>query len=160
MHGFNEIVQQCVVCLNMTETSGMDVVARLVQEAISHGMLSPEHEEGAVQAILSREQSASTAQPEGVALPHGRVPYVSDLVFMLGVHPRGVDFGAADGRPTHLFAQMLAPQSCGASYIQFLAQLCQRLLDSSVHEQLMRAATKEEICAALIKDGGTHGKKI
>lgn len=160
MNGFKEVVQQCVVCLNMTETNGMDVIVRLVQEAVRHGLVSPEHEEGAVRAILNREQSASTAQPEGIALPHGRVPSVSDVVFMLGIHPRGVDFGAPDGLPTHLFAQILAPQSCGASYIQFLAQLCQRLLDSSVHEQLMCAATKEDICAALIKDGGTHGKKV
>jgi mannitol/fructose-specific phosphotransferase system IIA component (Ntr-type) len=160
MNGFKEVVQKCVVCLNMTETNGMDVIARLVQEAIRHGLMSPEHEEDAVRAILNREQSASTAQPEGIALPHGRVPYVSDLVFMLGVHPVGVDFGAPDGRPTHLFAQMLAPQSCGASYIQFLAQLCQRLLDSSVLEQLMCAATREEICAALTKDGEKYGKKI
>lgn len=160
MNGFKKIIQQGVVCLNMTETNGMDVIVRLVQEAIRHGLMSPEHEEDAVRAILNREQSASTAQPEGIALPHGRVPYVSDLVFMLGVHPLGVDFGASDGRPTHIFAQMLAPSSCGASYIQFLAQLCQRLLDASVLEQLMCAATREEICVALIKDGEKHGKKI
>jgi fructose-specific PTS system IIC-like component len=160
MNGFKEVVQQCVVCLNMTETNGMDVIVRLVQEAVRHGLVRPENEEDAVRAILNREQSASTAQPEGIALPHGRVSCVSDVVFMLGVHPQGVDFGAPDGQPTQLFAQMLAPQSYGVSYIQFLAQLCQRLLDTSVREQLMRAATKEEICAALIKDGGAHGKKI
>ena len=160
MNGFKEVVQQSVVCLKMTETNGMDVIIHLVQEAVRQGLVSSEHEEDAIRAIFNREQSASTAQPEGIAIPHGRVSCVSEVVFMLGVHPQGVDFGAPDGLPTHLFAQMLAPQSCGASYIQFLAQLCQRLLDLSVRERLMRAETKEEVCAALIQDGGSHGKKI
>ncbi|MEI6646928.1 MAG: PTS sugar transporter subunit IIA [bacterium] len=160
MNGFNEVVRQSVVCLKMTETNGMDVIVHLVQEAVRHGLVSSEHEEDAIRAILNREQSASTAQPEGIAIPHGRVSCVSEVVFMLGVHPQGVDFGAPDGLPTYLFAQMLAPLSSGASYIQFLAQLCQRLLDSSVREQLMLAETKEAVCAALIQDGGSHGKEI
>ena len=160
MNGFNEIVRHGVVCLNMTEASGRDVIVRLVQEAIQQGLVGPEHEEGAVRAIVNREQSATTAQPEGIALPHGRVSCVSEVVFMLGIHQKGVDFGSPDGLPTHLFAQMLAPQSCGVSYIQFLARLCQRLLDAKVRERLMHAETKEEVCAALIQDGGPHAKTI
>jgi mannitol/fructose-specific phosphotransferase system IIA component (Ntr-type) len=144
----------------MTEANGTDVIVRLVQEAVQQGLLRPEDEEGAVRAILNRELSAPTAQPEGIAIPHGRVACVEDVVFMLGVHPQGVDFGAPDGLPTHLFAQMLAPQSCGSSYIQFLAQLCQRLLNVSIRERLMEAKTKDEVCAALIKEGATHAKEV
>lgn len=158
MNGFNEVVRQGVVCLKMTEANGREVIARLVQEAVRQGLLRPEHEEGAIRAIVNREQSAATAQPEGIAIPHGRVSTVSDVVFMLGIHPKGVDFASPDGLPTHLFAQMLAPQSCGVSYIQFLARLCQRLLDASIRERLMRAETKEEVCAALIQEGGPDAK--
>ena len=160
MNGFNEVVRKSVVCLNMKEANGTDVIVRLVQEAVQQGLLGPEDEEGAIRAVLNRELSAPTAQPEGIAIPHGRVACVSDVVFMLGVHPQGVDFGAPDGLPTHLFAQMLAPQSCGSSYIQFLAQLCQRLLNVSIRERLMVAKTKDEVCAALIKEGGTHAKEV
>ena len=160
MNGFDEVVLKSVVCLNMTETNGLDVIVHLVQEAVRQGWVEPEHEAGAIRAILNREQSSSTVQPDGIAIPHGRVASVSDVVFMLGIHPKGVDFGAPDGLSTHLFAQILAPQSCGVGYIQFLAQLCQRLLDSSIRERLMRAETQEEVCAALIRDGGFHGKKI
>ncbi len=160
MNGFNEVIHKSVVCLNMTATNGSDVIVHLVQEAVRQGRIDPVHEAGAIRSILNREQSASTAQPEGVAIPHGRVACVSDVVFMLGVHPQGVDFGAPDGLPTYLFAQMLVPQSYGVSYIQFLAQLCQRFLDSSVRERLMRAETQEDVCAVLIQDGGSHGSKI
>jgi len=160
MNGFNEVVKRGVFCLNMTDSNSREVIVRLVQEAVKQGLVSPEDEEGAVCAIIKREQSASTAQPEGIAIPHGRVSCVPEVVFMLGVHPAGVAFGAPDGLPTHLFAQMLAPQSCGVSYIQFLARLCQRLLDPSVRERLMCAGTKEEACAALLQEGVSDAKKI
>ena len=154
MKGFNDVIQSSVVCLNMTETDGLEVISHLVQEAVRQGAVLPEDEEGAIRAIVNREQSAPTAQPEGIAIPHGRVSCISEVVFMLGIHPKGVDFDAPDGLPTHIFAQMLAPQSCGAGYIQFLAKLCQRLLDSSVREQLMGAQTKQDVCAVLLKDKG------
>jgi mannitol/fructose-specific phosphotransferase system IIA component (Ntr-type) len=158
MNGFNEIVRQSVVCFKMTEATGMEVIVRLVQEAVQQGLVAPEHEEAAIRAIFNREESSPTAQPEGIAIPHGRVACVNEVVFMLGIHPQGVDFGAPDNLPTHLFAQMLAPQSAGVGYIQFLARLCQRLLDGSVRERLMGAQTKEEVCAALILEGGPHAK--
>ena len=155
MKGFNEIIQSSVVCLNMAEADGLEAIAHLVQEAVRQGAVRSEDEEGAIRAIVNREQSAPTAQPEGIAIPHGRVSCISDVVFMLGIHPKGVDFDAPDGLPTHIFAQMLAPQSCGAGYIQFLAKLCQRLLDSSVRQQLMCALSKQDVVNVLLQDKGT-----
>lgn len=160
MIGFNEIIQRSVVCLNLKETDGMDVISHLVQEAVKQGALRPEDEEVAIRAIMNREQSAPTAQTDGIAIPHGRISCITEVVFMLGIHPEGVDFGAPDGAPTHLFAQMLAPQSCGAGYIQFLAQLCQRLLDEAIRVQLLHATSKEEVCNALLKNGGASEKRV
>jgi len=150
MKGFQEIIQECVVCLNMAEKDGLDVIAQLVSQAVKQGVLAAEDEEDVMRAIINREQSAPTAQPEGIAIPHGRVSCISEVVFLLGLHPKGVDFGAPDGMPTHIFALMLAPQASGAGYIQFLAKLCQRLLDGAIREKLLSAVSKQAVCDALL----------
>lgn len=150
MKGFQEIIQECVVCLNMAEKDGLDVIAQLVSQAVQQGVLAAEDEEDVMRAIINREQSAPTAQPEGIAIPHGRVSCISEVVFLLGLHPKGVDFGAPDGMPTHIFALMLAPQASGAGYIQFLAKLCQRLLDGAIREKLLSAVSKQAVCDALL----------
>jgi nitrogen PTS system EIIA component len=149
MKSFQEIIQESVVCLDLAENDGLDVIEQLVRQAVLQGVLKAEDEEGVMRAIVNREQSAPTAQPDGIAIPHGRVACISEVVFMLGVHPRGVDFGSPDGLPTRIFALMLAPQSSGAGYIQFLAKLCQRLLDVSVRERLLAATSKQSVCEAL-----------
>jgi len=152
MKSFQEIVHESVVCLGMVEKEGLEVIAHLVHQAVQQGIVKPEEEEGVMRAIINREQSASTAQPDGIAIPHGRVSCISEVVFLLGIHPTGVNFDAPDGLPTQIFALMLAPQSSGAGYIQFLAKLCQRLLDVKIREQLLRATSKEAACAALLQE--------
>jgi mannitol/fructose-specific phosphotransferase system IIA component (Ntr-type) len=152
MKGFQEIIQECVVCLNRTEKDGLDVIEQLVKQAVLQGVLKSEDEEDVMRAIINREQSAPTAQPDGIAIPHGRVSCISEVVFLLGIHPEGVDFGAPDGLPTRIFALMLAPQSSGAGYIQFLAKLCQRLLNVSIREQLLCATSRQSVCDALLQE--------
>lgn len=152
MKGFQEIIQESIVCLNLVEKDGMDVIARLVSQAVEQGALKAEDEDDVMHAIINREQSAPTAQPDGIAIPHGRVACISEVVFLLGIHPEGVDFGAPDGLPTHIFALMLAPQSSGAGYIQFLAKLCQRLLSGSIREQLRSSTSRQAVCDTLLQE--------
>jgi mannitol/fructose-specific phosphotransferase system IIA component (Ntr-type) len=150
MKAFQEIIQESIVCLNMTEKDGLDVIEQLVRQAVQQGVLKPEDEEDVMRAIINREQSAPTAQPDGIAIPHGRVSCLTEVVFLLGLHSEGVDFGAPDGQPTRIFALMLAPQSSGAGYIQFLAKLCQRLLNVSIRERLLSATSRQSVCEALL----------
>ena len=150
MKAFQEIIQESIVCLNMTEKDGLDVIEQLVRQAVQQGVLKPEDEEDVMRAIINREQSAPTAQPDGIAIPHGRVSCLTEVVFLLGLHSEGVDFGAPDGQPTRIFALMLAPQSSGAGYIQFLSKLCQRLLNVSIRERLLSATSKQSVCDALL----------
>src|ERR1051325_4608381 len=50
--------------------------------------------------LIEREQLASTAMGEGVAVPHGKVGPVAEIVACLGRARTGVDFDSMDGQPT------------------------------------------------------------
>ena len=66
--------------------------------------------------LVEREQLASTAIGEGVAIPHGKLGAVGEIVACLGRAPGGVDFDSMDGQPTYLFFVLVAPESStGAS---------------------------------------------
>src|SRR5947209_4253978 len=53
--------------------------------------------------LAEREELGSTAVGAGVAIPHCKLPGLSREVVAVAVSPRGVDFGAADGRPVRVF---------------------------------------------------------
>src|ERR1700691_2358777 len=51
--------------------------------------------------LVEREQLASTAIGEGVAIPHGKLGAVGEIVACLGRAPSGVEFDSWDGQPTY-----------------------------------------------------------
>jgi len=158
MSDFNEIIQKSVVCLNMSSADGQELVTTLIEMSVKQGLLPPVHEEEAIKAILKREQSASTALPDGIALPHGRTECVSGVVCMIGIHPRGIDFGSPDNLPSHIFVQLLVPATVGCSHIHFLANLSRRLMEESVRNALLAALTREQVLQAILghSDEGSY----
>ena len=150
MASFDDVILRSVVCLNMSERSGHEVVTTMIEAAVRQGALEPAHMDESVMAVLKREQSASTAMPDGIALPHGRVDCIKELVCMIGIHPMGVGFGSPDGQPTRIFVQLLVPASVGCNHIHFLANLSRRLLEQSVRNALLAAGSRDDVVQAIL----------
>jgi PTS system nitrogen regulatory IIA component len=150
---FKEIIGHSTVCLNLDETDGPQVVARLIQAAVDEGRLPAERRDEVVQTVLKRERGASTAMPDGIALPHGRTDCVRDILCVIGIHPRGIEFGAPDLEPTHIFVLLLVPLTVGCNHISFLANLSRRLMEQSVRDNLVRALSREAVLRALLEEG-------
>ncbi len=148
---YTQILDESVVCLDLNATSPEAVIAYLVQQAIDQGKLDPAYKTDAVQAILRREGSASTAMPGGIALPHGRVDFISDMICMIGIHHAGINFNAPDNAATHIFVQLLVPATAGTAHIHFLANVSKPLLMPEAVEKLLQAKTREEVFQQLTK---------
>ncbi len=150
MANFDDVIEKSLVCLNLSESDGHGVVTTLIEQAVEQGLLPAVHKDEAITAVMKREMSASTAMPDGIALPHGRTDCVSDIVCMIGIHPRGVEFGAPDNQPTHIFVLLLVPATVGCNHIHFLANLSRRLLEQSVRNDLLTAATCDQVRNAIL----------
>lgn len=150
MATFDEVILKSLVCLDMKDRDGQHVVTTLIESAVQQGLLPPEHKEEAITAVLRREQSASTALPDGIALPHGRTDCVADIVCMIGIHQGGVDFGAPDNLLSHIFVLLLVPATVGCNHIHFLANLSRRLMEQSVRYELLAASTREQLLQVIL----------
>src|SRR5665647_1702878 len=53
--------------------------------------------------LLERESVGSTGIGNGVALPHGKIEGLGDILLCLGRSRAGLNFDAIDNRPVHLF---------------------------------------------------------
>jgi excisionase family DNA binding protein len=99
-----------------------------------------------LEALKAREDLCSTAVGDGVAIPHARnamVGLVSKPVIALGRHPKGLEFGALDGKPVHLFFLLCAPNV--RMHLQLLARLSRLLHQQMVRDALMKAARPAEV---------------
>jgi PTS system nitrogen regulatory IIA component len=92
-----------------------------------------------VNALQDRERLNSTALGEGVAIPHGRLPGVKRVVAAFGRSPQGVDFNSLDGKPTHLFFLLVAPEDSAGAHLKALARISRLLKDDAFRARLMQA---------------------
>ena len=98
-----------------------------------------------VQALEDRERLNSTALGEGVAIPHGKLAGVKRVVAAFGRSPAGVDFSSLDGKPTHLFFLLVAPEDSAGAHLKALARISRLLKDESFRARLLHATDAADL---------------
>lgn len=93
-----------------------------------------------VTVLLEREGLGSTGIGDNIAIPHGKLPNLDNLVLCFGRSLEGVNFDAIDGKPAHLFFLLLAPENFIGLHLKALAKISRMLRDSSFRRSLMAAA--------------------
>lgn len=97
------------------------------------------------QALLEREQLASTALGDGSAVPHCRFEAAARLFICVGYSPAGVPFNAPDALPVHLFFLLVAPESMRGIHLQALGRISRICKDPAFLAQIQKARGATEI---------------
>jgi PTS system nitrogen regulatory IIA component len=95
--------------------------------------------------LIEREQLASTAIGEGVAIPHGKLGAVGEIVACLGRARNGVEFDSMDGQPTYLFFVLVAPESSTGAHLKALARISRVFKDPEFRRRLLAAPDGESM---------------
>ena len=98
-----------------------------------------------VNALLERERLGSTAIGNGVAIPHAKAKGIEKVVCAFGRSSQGIDYGAEDGEPVHLFFLLVAPVDKAGDHLKALAKVAQLVKDQSFMKSLLAAENGNEI---------------
>lgn len=106
-------------------------------------------EEAIYTVLLEREAIGSTGVGNGVAIPHGKIDGLEDILLCFGRSRAGINFDTGDNRPVHLLILLLSPTAKATEYLQTLARVS-RILKSSINRQRLLASPTKEKIAALV----------
>jgi PTS system nitrogen regulatory IIA component len=109
-----------------------------------------------VQALEDRERLNITALGEGIAIPHGKLGGVKRVVAAFGRSLPGVDFSSLDGKPTHLFFLLVAPEDSAGAHLKALARISRLLKDAAFRARLMEAADGGELYRTICTEDETY----
>jgi PTS system nitrogen regulatory IIA component len=101
--------------------------------------------------LLQREKLGSTGIGDGVAIPHGKLGTLQDIVLAFGRSREGVAFDSIDGRPVHLFFLLLAPENSAGQHLKALAKISKMLKVGNFRKKLMEAKSKNDIYKVIIE---------
>ena len=105
--------------------------------------------------LLERERLASTAIGDGIAIPHGKMS-IGRLVGCVGRSRQGTDFDSMDGRPTHIFFVLVAPENSTGIHLKALARISRLCKDSGVRDRIMRASDADEMFRIIADEDGKY----
>ena len=109
-----------------------------------------------VATLAERERLGSTAIGDGIAIPHGKIRGVKQILGSFGRHPKGVDFESLDGGPTHLFFLLVAPEDSTSLHLKALARVSRLFKDASFREQLLAARNAAEIYRLIVEEDSRY----
>jgi PTS system nitrogen regulatory IIA component len=101
--------------------------------------------EDMINTLLEREKLGSTGIGEGVAIPHGKLVNLEELIVSFGRSKEGVEFDAMDGKPAHIFFLLMAPEDTTGKHLKALAKISKMLKDSTFRKKLLEAKSKDEL---------------
>ncbi len=106
--------------------------------------------------LAEREELASTGIGDGVAIPHGKSPEIQRLVVGLGLSPEGVDFEAIDGKPSHIFVVLVAPEGSAGDPLKALARISRVCREATFRKRLLQARNAHEAFEIFIGEDARH----
>ncbi len=102
--------------------------------------------------LMERENLGSTGIGDGVAIPHGKVAGIENLVAAFGRSRNGVQFHSLDGKPAHLFFLIMAPENSAGMHLKALARISRLLKNDRFRRLLLEAADVDELRNLLIEE--------
>lgn len=118
----------CAVKLKAMDKPG--ALAEMVTNMVSGGVLDEGLKDGALKALTTREELASTGIGMSVAVPHVKLVGLDRAICTLSVHKEGLDWSAIDANPVRVFFTVLRPEEAGEFH------------DPERHLDMMRWITK------------------
>jgi PTS system nitrogen regulatory IIA component len=99
--------------------------------------------------LLEREKLGSTGIGNGVAIPHGKMEELDNILLVVGRSLRGVDFDALDREPCTILFLVLAPENVAGTHLRLLAHISRLLKEPEFRESFMESRDREGLYALL-----------
>ena len=107
-----------------------------------------------LQVLLERERLGSTGIGDGIAIPHGKLPGLDEMLLSFGRSSEGIAFDAMDGKPVHLFFLLMAPENSAGLHLKALAKISRMLKDPAFRGSLLEAKRKEDLLGIIEEQEG------
>jgi nitrogen PTS system EIIA component len=137
-----DIIDQDLINADIASKSKMEVLKELAEVISTKEEINLNE---LVSVLEEREKLGSTGIGDGIAIPHGKIKGLNKLIASFGRSKKGVDFESIDGKPTHIFFLLIAPENTAGIHLKALARISRLLKDKKFREDLLSAKTSEDI---------------
>ncbi|MBI4577671.1 MAG: PTS sugar transporter subunit IIA [Planctomycetes bacterium] len=140
----SDILREDLILVGLRARTQHEASEALLRLAVEKGDLPEDLRSVALQAVRDREGAMPTGVEAGVAIPHGVVEGLDEILAVLGLAPEGVAYGAADGIPASIIILLLVPPNLLQLHVRTLGGIARLLNDEPFRDTLRGAPTPGE----------------
>jgi PTS system nitrogen regulatory IIA component len=106
--------------------------------------------------LLQRERLGSTGVGNGIAIPHGKMASLNNIVGLFARLEEPVDFDAIDDEPVDIIFLLLAPEGAGADHLRALARISRLLREPGAVDKLRGSKDRASLYSVLTEPMASH----
>ncbi|GAA3888620.1 PTS fructose transporter subunit IIABC [Anoxybacillus suryakundensis] len=152
-----DLLTEDTIILDLKAQTKKEVIEELANVLEKTGKLHDR--ETFIEAIFAREAQSTTGIGEGIAIPHAKTKAVRTPAVVFGRSKDGIDYDALDGKQSHLFFMIAAPEGANNTHLEALSRLSTLLMDSSFRSKIENALTKQQVIQAIQEKEGEMMKE-
>ncbi|MGL6419385.1 PTS fructose transporter subunit IIABC [Aeromonas allosaccharophila] len=142
------LINEHLINLDLKATRKEEVFTEMARLLASQGKVSDE--QAFIKDLWAREELGNTGFEEGVALPHAKSAAVCNPAVAIGISRNGIEYGAEDGKPSHIFFMIASPDGGANHHIEVLAELSGKLIEEGFIAKLLAAKSPADALALLL----------
>ncbi|WP_273265956.1 PTS sugar transporter subunit IIA [Flexistipes sinusarabici] len=100
---------------------------------------------GAYDALVDREKLGSTGVGEEVAIPHAKLDSIDDVIVLLAISKKGIEFESLDKQPVKVIFLVLASVKKMNLHLKTLARISRLIKSTDFKTRVLSASSKSEI---------------
>lgn len=126
-----------------------DIIEEMVELAVKNKDISADDSDIIKNALIEREKSMSTGIGNGVAIPHCSTSKVNNIITVMALTPKGLNFEAIDNEPVKIVILLIVPKDKLSQHIKTLANIAKMMSDHELREKLLEQKTPDSILKTL-----------
>lgn len=139
-----DILRADAIALDFKAPDKWKAIELLVDLLVERGRCKKPHRKPVLEALVARENIASTGMENGVALPHASIQILDEPLAALGISPGGIQFQSADGQPAKIIMLLAIPKRNVQLHIRTLAGVARLMNYEEMRAALLAARSPQE----------------
>lgn len=138
----NILTPDCTLCA----VSGSSKKRILDQICVAASQKLPDYDHhDLLSSLMAREKMGSTGIGNGIAIPHGRLSDIKEVVAILVTSEEPVDFDAIDNRPVDIFIALFVPEESGQEHLSTLQSIAKTFSDKNTSKLVRKCQNSQEL---------------
>jgi fructose-specific phosphotransferase system IIA component len=122
-----------------------ELLDEMIELAVKNREIGAEDREDIRNALIEREKSMSTGIGNGVAVPHCTTSKINDIVIIMAVSQKGLDFDSIDSHPVRIVILLIVPKKKLSQHIKTLANIAKIMNDEVMRDSILEQKNAESV---------------